>query len=306
MSNSIHNNIVCFGEILWDILPTEALPGGAPMNVAYHLHQLGEKPALLTRIGIDERGRELLNILQGKQIDTSHVQLDYDRPTGIVHATANAQGEMKYEIVSPAAWDYIVADEASVDLVKQAQYFIFGSLITREKSSREALLSLLEAAQTKVLDINLRPPHYSRLIVEELLTKADIVKMNIAELELITGWFAEYNSTEERMELLQERFNVPILIVTMGEEGAVINYKGKWYRHHGYKVVVADTIGSGDSFLAAFLSRIIAGELPDAALNFASGLGALVASRKGAWPDYHVEEIYHLIKSGSSGIQVNS
>ena len=184
--------IVCFGEILWDILPHKALPGGAPMNVAYHLHQLGENPVLLTRIGVDEKGKELLDILAAKNIDTADVQLDYDHATGIVHATANEHGEMSYDIVSPAAWDFIVADDASVKLVSEADHFVFGSLSTRNKISRDALMQLLEVAKTKVLDINLRPPHFNRSIVSELLGKADIVKMNISEVELVTGWFAEF------------------------------------------------------------------------------------------------------------------
>jgi fructokinase len=287
--------IVCFGEILWDILPTGALPGGAPMNVAYHLHKLGEDPVLLTRIGVDKRGNELLDILQSRNINTDHVQLDYNTPTGIVHAEVNKNGEMKYEIVSPAAWDHIVADEATIKEVKGSDYFVFGSLVTRKIRSKEALLRLLEVAKTKVLDINLRPPHFNRSVVKELLEKAEIVKMNIAELELITGWFAQYKNNEERIELLQNRFHIPTLIVTMGAEGAIVNYEGKWHKHPGYKITVADTIGSGDSFLAAFLSQIIQEKSADMALSFASALGALVASRAGAWPDYTLDDINNIL-----------
>ena len=287
--------LVCFGEILWDILPDKAVPGGAPMNVAYHLHQLGENPALLTRVGIDQRGKDLLDILKAKNINTEFIQLDYDTPTGIVHATPNEHGEMSYEIVAPAAWDNIQFDTTTESLVKDAGYFVFGSLVARNKKSKDTLFKLLEIATNKVLDINLRQPYYNRKIVKELLTKCDVVKMNLAELELITGWFAEYKSIEERMQLIQDKFKIRSVIVTMGSDGAIVNFRGSWHRHPGLKVQVADTIGSGDSFLAAFLSQIINEKEPEEALVFASGLGALVASKTGGWPEYTISEIEKLI-----------
>lgn len=286
--------IVCFGEILWDILPSGALPGGAPMNVAYHLHKLGLDPGIITRVGIDERGKKLIDLLSAAGVETDHIQLDYDTPTGIVNAAANDQGEMQYDIVAPAAWDFIVPDETSVELVKQASHFVFGSLINRNKVSRDTLFRLLESAHQKVLDINLRPPYVDRRIVEELLAKADMVKMNIAELELITGWFSHYKNIKERMSVIQDRFMIPLLIVTMGAEGAMINMEGNFYRHPGYVVAVADTIGSGDSFLAAFLFKLLNNEQPAAALTFASALGALVASKTGGWPAYDIDEIEKL------------
>jgi fructokinase len=286
--------IVCFGEILWDILPSGAVPGGAPMNVAYHLHKLGLDPGIITRVGLDERGKKLIDLLSSNGVNTEHIQLDYDHPTGIVNAVPNEHGEMQYDIVAPAAWDFIALDEASVSLVKEASHFIFGSLINRNKVSRDTLFQLLEVAQVKVLDINLRPPHFDRRIVEDLLLRADMVKMNIAELELITGWFTHYKSIKERMAVIQNRFMIPSLIVTMGAEGAMINMEGNFYRHPGYVVDVADTVGSGDSFLAAFLFKLLSHEPPDKALTFASALGALVASKTGGWPAYDTDEIQKL------------
>lgn len=288
--------IVCFGEILWDILPDKELPGGAPMNVAYHLHKLGENPLLLTRIGIDERGKKLLDILKAQHIDVSSIQLDYDTSTGIVYAKSNEYGEMKYDIVKPAAWDNIQYDASIEQSVNNAEYFVFGSLITRAKPSKETLFRLLESAKNKVLDINLRAPFFDRHIVEELLHKADILKMNLEELELITRWFGNYQNTKDRIQMIQDRFHIRSVIVTMGSDGAIVNFKGKYANHPGFKVKVADTIGSGDAFLAAFLSKILKGETPENALVFACGLGALVASRNGGWPDYDTNELEKFIK----------
>lgn len=289
--------IVCFGEILWDILPAGAVPGGAPMNVAYHLRKLGLNPGIVTRVGIDDRGKKLIDLLNENGITTDHIQLDYDIPTGIVNATANAHGEMQYDIVAPAAWDFIALDDATLDLVKEAGYFIFGSLVNRNTISRNTLFTLLETAQQKVLDINLRPPHFDRRLVEDLLRHADVVKMNIAELELITGWFASYKNITDRIGAIQDRFRIPGIIVTMGGDGAIVEIAGERYRHNGYVVDVADTIGSGDAFLAAFIFKQLNNEGPAASLAFASALGALVASKTGGWPAYEINDIQTLAAS---------
>ena len=289
--------IVCFGEILWDLLPTGAVPGGAPMNVAYHIRKLGLNPDIVTRVGIDDAGKNLIDLLSKSGVSTDHIQLDYDIPTGIVNATANEHGEMSYDIVAPAAWDFIVLDDGTVQLVKDASHFIFGSLVNRNAVSRNTLFALLEIADQKVLDINLRPPHFNRRLVEDLLNRADIVKMNISELELITGWFATYKNIRERIGIIQEKFQIPCIIITMGGDGAMLNMDGKIYKHPGYVVNVADTIGSGDAFLAAFLFKHLNHYGPKESLEFASALGALVASKTGGWPDYEVSDIQRLAAS---------
>jgi fructokinase len=292
--------IVCFGEILWDILPAGAVPGGAPMNVAYHLRKLGLDPGIVTRVGIDERGKKLIDLLNENGITTDHIQLDYDIPTGIVNASSNEHGEMQYDIVAPAAWDFIALDDETVASVKKASHFIFGSLVNRNSISRNTLFALLETAQQKVLDINLRPPHFNRHLVEDLLSRADIIKMNSAELELITGWFTRYKTMTDRIAIIQDRFKVPCIIVTMGGDGAMVNIEGELYGHPGYVVDVADTIGSGDSFLAAFLFKLLNNDGPKESLAFASALGALVASKTGGWPAYDINDIQKLAASRSA------
>lgn len=156
-------------------------------------------------------------------------------------------------------------------------------------------MHLLEVARTKVLDINLRPPHFRRLDIEYLLAKADILKMNHSELELITGWFSDFKTPEDRIHLLQDRFQVETIIITMGGEGALMSHEGKIYRHSGFKVSVADTIGSGDSFLAGFLHQMLKGVSCSEALAFACGMGALIATKHGACPRYELTEIKALI-----------
>ena len=297
MEPTLQHQVVCFGEVLWDILPSGALPGGAPMNVAYHLKKLGTEPALITKIGTDEYGEKLVNILSKSGVTTEYFQVDYDHPTGLVYANVNNHQEVVYDIVYPSAWDFIQWNDEFTGLLEHAEFFVFGSLTSRNKESRDTLYQLLDIAKTKVLDINLRPPHFNRSVVENLLQKADILKMNEAELELITGWFNHFNSIEDRIKLIQGRFGIETLIVTMGGDGAMVNDKGTLHRHTGFKVEVSDTIGSGDSFLAGFLNQLLSSSSTENALAFACGIGAFIATQPGACPQYEMSQITELINS---------
>lgn len=292
MESKINHKVVCFGEVLWDILPSGAVPGGAPMNVAYHLHKQQKNPAVITRIGNDKKGEELLQIFSDYGVCIDFFQVDYEHETGKVYAEPNEHNEVVYDIVKPAAWDFINYEDRLESLVSHAEFFVFGSLAARNNESKNTLLKLLNVAKTKVLDINLRAPHFNRRIVEELLSNADLLKLNLAELELITGWFSKYTSVKDRVNSIIERFNIRNIVVTMGGDGAIIYYNGEEFTHKGYKVKVADTVGSGDAFLAGLLAKLSEGDTPGNALEFASRTGAFVATKKGACPGYEPSEIY--------------
>jgi fructokinase len=294
-SASLSYPVVCFGEILWDILPDKSLPGGAPMNVAYHLQKLGLRPALISRIGADDYGKNLVDMLSMNQLSTDFIQVDSQHDTGLVYARPGANNEVTYDIVYPSAWDFIEQQRSFPNLLNEAAYFVFGSLATRHSTSKQTLHALLENAQTKVLDINLRKPHYSQPGVEDLLQKADIVKLNETELQIITAWYGNCSSKVQQMQLLQDRFAIDMIIVTMGSEGAMVSQGGHYFYNPGYKVVVSDTIGSGDAFLAGFLSQLYNKASLQEALDFAAGLGALIATYPGACPAYDPTQITKLM-----------
>jgi fructokinase len=302
MENEKNKNVVCFGEVLWDILPAGAVPGGALMNVTYHLHKLHKNPALITRIGDDENGKELIGIFKNFGVNTDHFQIDKEHETGKVYANPNENNEVVYDIVKPVAWDFISWNNALGDLVANSDYFIFGSLASRNDISKNTLFQLLESAKHKVLDINLRAPHFNQKIVEELILKADFLKINEAELELISDWSYSFTDLKDRANALMEKFHIPNMVVTLGAEGATLFWDGKEYHHNGYKVKVKDTVGSGDSFLAALISKWMDKAAPEAALQYASALGALIASKTGGCPVYEVAEIDNLIKENSGVI----
>jgi fructokinase len=290
------HRVICFGEVLWDILPSGAVPGGAPMNVTYHLHKQGKSPALITRIGDDEKGRELKDIFASYGVCTDYFQTDDQHETGKVFAHPNEHNEVVYDIVKPVAWDFIEWKQDYADLVAKADYFIFGSLTARSPVSKHTLLQLIEAAKHKVLDINLRVPYYDKDIVEELLGKTDFLKLNSGELELITNWFGSYTNVNDSIQLLADRFSLPVIVVTMGGDGAVLYKNGKFYKHPGFVVKVRDTVGSGDAFLAGLLSKLMNNESPDDALLYANALGAFIATQTGACPSYTIDNVITLIK----------
>lgn len=295
MGNISNHDVVCFGEVLWDILPSGPVPGGAPMNVAYHLHKQRMDTALITSVGIDERGKDLIDIFSEFGVCIDFFQTDPDHETGKVYAEPNEHNEVVYDIVMPVAWDFIKWNEDINDLASGAEYFVYGSLAARNEVSKKTLFRLLEVAKNKVLDINLRAPHFNRKIVEELLWKCDFLKLNLAELELITGWFSTHNSLEDRVKSITEKFKINKLVVTKGGDGASLFLEGNIYNHNGFKVNVKDTVGSGDAFLAGLISKLSVNASPMDALEYASGLGAFIATQTGACPDYDLKQVENLI-----------
>jgi fructokinase len=294
-SSEMNYPVVCFGEILWDVLPHNTVPGGAPLNVAYHLRKLGLQPALISRVGLDIYGRRLIQLMEKQDMSTDFFQMDFELDTGKVTMSPGEGEEIQYEILKPVAWDNIQWDDQFVSLLQQSSYFIFGSLSARSQASRSVLYRLLELANFRVLDINLRPPHYSRTILEHLLKDLGLLKLNLAELELLTGWFSGYKLERDRILAVQDQFHIPNVVVTKGSEGAIINIEGTFYQHPGFSVEVADTVGSGDAFLAGLLYSISQGTSPPAAIEFASAMGALIASHSGPCPEYEIAELQRLI-----------
>ncbi|MBJ6111671.1 carbohydrate kinase [Hymenobacter sp. BT523] len=289
--------IACFGEILWDVLPTGKQPGGAPFNVAVHLHQLGLPVRFISRVGEDELGTELVGFVTSKGVATDLIQHDQAHRTGVVNANVDDASEVTYDIVQPMAWDYIEPSAAVEAAVATADAFVFGSLGARQAGTRETLYRLLECAKLKVFDVNMRPPHYTRTVVEHLLGQADMVKMNHHELAEIMGWFGADAELAAAMPWLVQRFGLQAVCVTCGADGALLWMDNQLCRAPGIAVHVQDTIGSGDSFLAALLKDWLTGRPPQEALNFACATGALVAARQGATPTFVEADVRALMQA---------
>ncbi|MHB1922833.1 MAG: carbohydrate kinase family protein [Chitinophagaceae bacterium] len=287
--------VLCIGEVLWDILPNGRKIGGAPLNVTYHLNKLGINARLLSRIGQDEPGKEISSFFKKNGLDQSLLQIDLKHPTGRVEATLGENHEVSYDIIRDVAWDFIENKMETFELLLNSEFLIFGSLITRSAISRATLNWMLERPCIRVLDVNLRPPFYSREILKELLLKADIVKMNESELKILAGWFGFKGSDQENMQGLYKAFDLDILITTHGSMGAYLIHGNSTLFEPGHPIIVADTVGSGDAFLAGFLSELMTGSPLQHALKTASGMGAFIAQMPGGCPPYQKKEFHQFL-----------
>ncbi len=291
--------IIAYGEMLWDVLPNGRQPGGGPMNVAVHLNNFGIPTFLISKIGNDNLGEELLAFLKQKNVPVKFVQKGETHLTGVVKANITDAKEVIYKIVQPVAWDYIQYRSEMEELVSRADIFVYGSLITRQEPSRNTLYTLLEKASYKVFDVNLRPPHYNQERVNHLLEAADMVKMNHHELHEITGWHTDVEDAQKQMRFLANHFALQSVCVSLGEKGAWLLEAGQFYHQPAFKVAVKDTIGSGDAFLAALLNKKIEGENPQECLKYACAVGAYVATQEGATPAINAEIIEDFIQTSA-------
>lgn len=289
-----NQTLICFGEVLWDLLPSGKMAGGAPMNVAVHARNLGLSSKMISKIGTDDLGRELLDFLKSKGVSTDLIQVDHTFPTGIVKVELDDKSSPAYEIIQPVAWDFIHPSQEAEKAVKKAAAIAYGSLACRTERTKKTLLELLDVAALKVFDVNLRPPFFSKELLEELLSKSDIVKVNEEELEIIAGWYGGQGDVAGAQTLLQ-RYGLKSIIMTIGSKGALLVEKEKVYRQSTIPVTVQDTIGSGDSFLAGFLVKYLKEAPIQEALQFACATGALVATHKGGTPAITQQDVEAMI-----------
>ena len=295
---------VCYGEVLWDVFPTHKKIGGAPLNVALRMNSMGVKTNMISRVGTDSNGDEIVSFLKENELNVDEIQIGQEYKTGVVNVMINEKGNASYDIAYPSAWDKIEKIERMDKLINEADVFVFGSLASRDEVSRETLFSLLEKAKYKVLDANLRAPYYTKEVLTSLMLKADFIKLNDEELREISSELdSPYNSFEQNIKFIAETTNTKQLCVTKGEYGAVLYYNGKFYYNSGYFVKVVDTVGAGDSFLASLLLRLLRGKSPQKALNYACAVGALVAGQEGANPKISEKEIKKFMMLDKSKIE---
>jgi len=285
--------IVCFGEVLWDIFPPNSRRlGGAPFNVVYHLFRMGIDVSMISSVGDDSLGRELLEKIRHWNISTAGIQCSSTYPTSTVIAAIDQNNDAQYEIVSEVAWDYIDCREQDQKLIETADALVFGTLATRNKVSRDTLFQLLESSTYNVFDINLRPPFYDKQVIRDLLYKTQLAKFNKAELLMVLDFMGkEYRDERDSISYLQDSFAIPEIIVSKGSKGALYAKEGDFYLYPTVPVTVKDTVGSGDSFLAGFLSQRFDHEANTTVImQQAVALGAFITAQEGACPEYTRED----------------
>jgi fructokinase len=293
-----NKNILCIGEVLWDVLADSGKPGGAPLNVALHLARLGSNVNIFSKVGNDAKGRELVNIIRNGGLNTSHIQIDENLPTSEVLVMLDKKGNASFEIKEPVAWDILLYTPDLKELSKNAGVIVYGTLASRNRPSRETIIKSLNSEAVKIIDVNLRPPFTDVSVVKELLNLADIAKLNQDELRIIAGW--DEKSTDNDgglMQWISQKYRLKMVCVTRGENGAIMYAGNSFYEHPGYKVEVGDTVGAGDAFLAGLISFLLNGDSMEHSLEFACATGAFVASQPGATPAYRLEDIRSILNN---------
>ncbi|WP_316832514.1 carbohydrate kinase [Pedobacter aquatilis] len=290
----MQNKVITIGEILWDVFPDGKKAGGSSMNVALNLHKQSIGGNFISAVGDDDNGRELLSFLEEAHFPTSLIQVNTALPTSTVVVQLDENHQATYTIKQPVAWDDIKLNEQNLEAVRQADAMVYCSLTCREEKSRETIFSLLEHAKTKIFDINLRAPFFEKELIGELLAKADILKINEDEIIWVRDSFGlTGNTNEQLLKQLSAKYNIEIICLTLGDKGACVLKDGKLFKHAGYKVQVADTVGAGDAFLATFIACYLQGYPAETILDNACKVGAFVASQPGANPEYN-KKIYHM------------
>ena len=252
--------IIGIGEVLWDLLPSGPQLGGAPANFTFHAHALGGRAGVVTRIGNDALGTEILQRLEQAGVESGAVQVDEEAPTGTVTVELSAEGVPNFTIHEDVAWDRLEVTPRALDEIRAADAICFGSLAQRSEPARIAVQKLVASAPAEALrifDINLRQHYYSQEVIEASLRLAHVLKLNDVELPILAGMFNLAGTTREQIKRLSDQFDLQVIALTRGGEGSLLYQKGEWSDQPSELVEIADTVGAGDAFTAALVLGLL-------------------------------------------------
>lgn len=277
--------ILAFGEILWDMLPDKTILGGAPFNFAYRVNSLGDNAQIVSSLGTDELGHTAFAQVVNLGVDTALLQRNDKFPTGTVDVSFDANHMPDYVINPNVAYDFIELNAGLLDAAAQADCLAFGTLIQRAETSRRTLYKLLDAAPnaTKFYDINLRKDTFSEKTILHSLNAANILKINDDEVSQLKDILElSFSTFNDFCALALEKFNLDFILITFGDKGAFAkSSRNEEIYVPGYKINLADSLGSGDAFSAAFIHKLLNGASLQDATEYGNALGALVATTHG-------------------------
>ena len=289
--------VIGLGEVLWDLLPQGACLGGAPANFAYITTLMGDQGIVASRVGQDSRGLEGLRRMEELGLDIDHVQTERQHPTGVVSVELDREGQAKFEIAQPAAWDFLEWTLDWKHLAERADAVCFGSLAQRSEKSRTTIrkfLATTSEATLKVFDANLRDPYYSREVLGESMHLADVLKLNHDELPKIMRLMGiSHREDLSSAKRLIRDYDLRLVCITRGNEGSLLVQGKDASEHPGFRVRVADTVGSGDAFTAGLVHEYLHGASLDLMNEVANLVGAWVASEVGAMPTPKLGALEH-------------
>ncbi|MHC4184808.1 MAG: carbohydrate kinase family protein [Planctomycetota bacterium] len=287
MSEGVKYVCVGLGEILWDMLPAGKQLGGAPANFAYHTQALGAQGVVVSCIGDDELGREIVGQLDELGLDRRYLAVDKTHPTGTVTVELDESGKPDYTIHENVAWDFIPSDPRLAELADRTDAVCFGSLCQRSDISHRTVRDFLKATKARcirVFDINLRQSYFNKGIVQTMLELSNALKLNDEELPVVAELLGLAGSEDDLFSQLAENYSLRMIALTRGGHGSRLYAQGRNSEHKGFPAQVADTVGAGDSFAAAIALGMLFGRTLDETNEFANRLASFVCSQSGATP----------------------
>ena len=288
------------GELLWDLLPSGRQLGGAPANFAYIASLLGNRSAVVSRIGQDDLGREARDRCSALSLDVSHLQIDPARPTGTVNVKLDSLGQPEFEIVDNVAWDNIEYTADLIQLAGKADVVCFGSLAQRHDPSRSTIQQFIKATREsclRIFDVNLRQNFYTPVILRTGFALSTVVKMNHTELPIVMAAIGLPLSDDEfaDAQLLLDHYGLELVCITRGAFGSILVSRKAKSDHSGFRVKVADTVGAGDAFTATLAHGCRQGLSLEAINEAANRVGGWVASQPGATPSGIPDELLRAV-----------
>ncbi len=282
--------VLGIGEILWDMLPTGRVLGGAPCNFAFHAQSLGAEARIVSAVGDDKAGRELMEALNSTGLDTSCISVLTGYPTGSVDVTIHDNGFPEYIIHEHVAWDAIPLTNEMLELSARADAICFGSLAQRSPVSCGTIRKLIRSARSECLvvyDVNLRQNYFNRDVIHQSLEMCNILKLNDEELPIIVQALGLECKEHNTIPALIEAYNLKLLVMTRGRDGSELYTENSVSRESASNVDIVDTVGAGDAFTAAVVVGVLNGKAIDEINNSASQLSGMVCRMPGAIPVSH-------------------
>ena len=279
--------VIGLGEVLWDLLPGGKKFGGAPANFAYHAQALGAEAYVVSCVGDDELGDEILRQLDALGLSREYIAIDAEHPTGTVSVDLDARGKPSYVIHENVAWDFIRLRPEMIGQAQRADAVCFGSLAQRSPVSRVTIRDFVTSTRDdclRIFDINLRQHYFNTDTIAASLEWATVLKLNDEELPVVAQRLSIQGAEKEILGTLCRRFNLDLIALTMGGEGAMLFTPEECSVQAGLPVEIADTVGAGDAFTAALAVGLMKGRDLDTINRHANRVACYVCSQPGATP----------------------
>lgn len=301
----LNNRIIVWGEMLVDVFPDKTVTGGAPFNVAQHLHSLGQNVVMVSAIGLDPNGILLSDIMQQRGMDTHGVSIKHRKPTGQVRVSLDEQGNHQFSILENQAWDDIERETLQIHDLRTTSLVYYGSLAQRGQHNLDALLGILNRTQARrFFDLNWREGHVSAATCKALFEAADVVKLSEEELNLLLGWYGLPTLQDDELPMASGwrsdtlarllNFQRPKqLLCTYGARGsAMVDAHGVCLAYAPASPIteIVDTVGAGDAFSSCAIDRLTRGYSPAQVLNDANGFASQICQIRGAVPSTHTTQ----------------